>query len=401
MTIALTEPARAPIIALCLSGGGFRAALFHLGAVRRLNELGVLGRVSVISSVSGGSILAGHLAERVRPWPAPGESFPDWETRVAVPFRAFCAKNIRTGPILRRLLNPLCWFDGQTQVRALERTYHRKLTGMLLRDLPATPRFIFCATDLAFGVNWVFEKERVGDYQVGYAITPADWSVARAVAASSCFPPIFGPQWPKLKPDQLHGGKYPKRKSRDALIANLSLTDGGVYDNMATEPIVGDDPAERTMLISDGGAVFRYEVTQWFVQRLWRYASIVQDQAGKVRRRWLIEQFKRRNPVRGAYWSISSAVTSYGLDAGRGYSKAFATDRIAPIRTDLDAFSAGEAAVLENHGYSLADAGVRVHLPDLLPPTASEPTLPHPAMDEVSAEVALIGSQKRRWLGRN
>jgi NTE family protein len=42
-------------IALCLSGGGFRASLFHLGALRRLHDLGILQRVSAISSVSGGA----------------------------------------------------------------------------------------------------------------------------------------------------------------------------------------------------------------------------------------------------------------------------------------------------------------------------------------------------------
>src|SRR5438309_7042658 len=52
-------------VALCLSGGGYRAALFHLGAVRRLNELGVLGRIDTITSVSGGSILAAHLANTI------------------------------------------------------------------------------------------------------------------------------------------------------------------------------------------------------------------------------------------------------------------------------------------------------------------------------------------------
>ena len=50
-------------IGLCLSGGGFRAALFHLGALRRLQELDVLRRVRWISAVSGGSIIAGHLAQ--------------------------------------------------------------------------------------------------------------------------------------------------------------------------------------------------------------------------------------------------------------------------------------------------------------------------------------------------
>ena len=49
-------------VALCLSGGGYRAMLFHLGALWRLNETGYLHRLGRVSSVSGGSITAGVLA---------------------------------------------------------------------------------------------------------------------------------------------------------------------------------------------------------------------------------------------------------------------------------------------------------------------------------------------------
>ena len=49
-------------IALCLSGGGYRAMLFHLGALWRLNDTGYLHRLDRVSSVSGGSIIAGVLA---------------------------------------------------------------------------------------------------------------------------------------------------------------------------------------------------------------------------------------------------------------------------------------------------------------------------------------------------
>src|SRR5918993_272115 len=48
-------------IALCLSGGGYRAMLFHIGSLWRLNELGYLKKLTRISSVSGGSITAGVL----------------------------------------------------------------------------------------------------------------------------------------------------------------------------------------------------------------------------------------------------------------------------------------------------------------------------------------------------
>src|SRR5258706_7140570 len=49
-------------IGLCLSGGGYRAMLFHAGALLRLNEAGLLSKLDRISSVSGGSIAAGALA---------------------------------------------------------------------------------------------------------------------------------------------------------------------------------------------------------------------------------------------------------------------------------------------------------------------------------------------------
>ena len=49
-------------VGLCLSGGGFRAMLFHLGSLIRLNEVGLLPTLDRVSSVSGGSLAAGILA---------------------------------------------------------------------------------------------------------------------------------------------------------------------------------------------------------------------------------------------------------------------------------------------------------------------------------------------------
>ena len=44
-------------LGLALAGGGFRAALFHVGVFRRLAELDLLRYVEVLSTVSGGSIV--------------------------------------------------------------------------------------------------------------------------------------------------------------------------------------------------------------------------------------------------------------------------------------------------------------------------------------------------------
>ena len=59
--------AREQGIGLCLSGGGYRAMVYHVGAIIRLHELGLLSRIDRISSVSGGSITAGVLA-LLPPW---------------------------------------------------------------------------------------------------------------------------------------------------------------------------------------------------------------------------------------------------------------------------------------------------------------------------------------------
>ncbi|MDP9350679.1 MAG: patatin-like phospholipase family protein, partial [Chloroflexota bacterium] len=238
--------------ALCLSGGGYRAALFHLGGCRRLNELGVLSGLDTISSVSGGSIFAAFLASHVWSWPQSGVKISDWEEKIAAPFRRLAARNLRTVPLLRRLL-PWNWNHESVSVETLEAMLRTHVTNLRLGDLPEQPLFVFSATDMAYGVNWTFQRGRIGDYQVGYLRPAHDYPVARAVAASSCFPPFFAPLPVGIVPSDLRGGTVPRTGEREQLVRNLRLTDGGVYDNMGLEPVW---KTHRTVLVSDGGATF-------------------------------------------------------------------------------------------------------------------------------------------------
>jgi hypothetical protein len=78
---------------------------------------------------------------------------------------------------------------------------------------------------------------------------------------------------------------------------------------------------------------------------------------------------------------------------------------IAEIRTDLDAFSDAEAAVLENHGYLLTEAALRRHVPSLLAASEAPPAVPHPewfppARTEAEIRAALLGSARRKVWGR-
>jgi NTE family protein len=92
-------------IALCLSGGGYRAMLFHVGSLWRLNEAGYLPRLDRISSVSGGSITAATLGDRWVPLDFDGagvaRDFNEW---VVAPLRALASKTIDRGAVVRGVL---------------------------------------------------------------------------------------------------------------------------------------------------------------------------------------------------------------------------------------------------------------------------------------------------------
>src|SRR5438309_2152443 len=81
-------------IGLALSGGGFRATLFHVGSLWRLNELGYLPKLSRISSVSGGSITSGVLARRWQELTFQNDIATNFLEKVVVPLRKFCERSI-------------------------------------------------------------------------------------------------------------------------------------------------------------------------------------------------------------------------------------------------------------------------------------------------------------------
>lgn len=368
--------------------------LFHLGALRRLNELGVLSRVTTVSAVSGGSLIAAFLAARLQPWPEDGNCFAAFEEAIASPVKRMAGKNIRNRPVLARLL-PWNLLNSQAQVDAMTGTIHREISSMALAELPRRPHFVFCATDLPYAVNWVFERERMGDYQAGYAAPPHGWPLARAVAASACFPPVFSPLRPRLEPDALRGGSARRDSRRNDIVRTMSLSDGGVYDNMGLEPVWKN---HAVLLVSDGGATFDAGPDRGFLWQAPRYSAVVSNQAAALRKRWLIAGFLS-GEMTGAYWGIGSAAEHRG--SRRGYPGGGVDEVISEVRTDLDAFSSAEQAVLENHGYVMADAAVERHTAGLISPGAQPFSLPHPEwMDAERVRSALRESGKRRLLGR-
>src|ERR1700712_4684946 len=102
-----TIPLPQPGIGLCLSGGGYRAILFHLGTLWRLNEFGYLKRIKRISSVSGGSIASALLAsvwdKLIFDQAGVAQNF---EAEVVKPLRAFISRNLDVFVVLKGLFNP-------------------------------------------------------------------------------------------------------------------------------------------------------------------------------------------------------------------------------------------------------------------------------------------------------
>jgi NTE family protein len=350
--------------------------------------------VDTISAVSGGSILAALLLDHIKPWPQPGEQIEAerWQAFVRR-VEALTQKNIRTLWVLRRLW-PLSWFDSTVAVRTLARRISNELEDHELSALPQRPRFIFSATDMSFGVNWVQERRRIGSWQAGYAAPPPpEWTLSRAVAASSCFPPVFDPMPIELDPKQLKDGEAKEHPQWEELVNRLRLSDGGVYDNMALEPVW---KSHAVVLVSDGGATLDFAPDKGLPRRLGRYLGVQSNQAGAVRKRWLLANFET-DVMQGAYWGIGSARSRYGYKDG--YTKKLADEVVSEVRTDLDCFTKPERAVLQNHGYDLADAAITRHWSALA--AVVERTTPHPGyLNEERVREQLASSHKRRILGR-
>lgn len=162
--------------ALWLSGNGYRAALFHLGALTRLNELGLLAQIGTVGAVSGGSIVAALLATRVA-WPLDG-AYRDWPERVAGSLRAIARRNVRARSILRRP------FPGGAAEAALEERYARELVRSLGGESRWGPRFVFGASGLTLSglaAGW----EECVEWEIDAAAHPPGYSpelVERTVA---------------------------------------------------------------------------------------------------------------------------------------------------------------------------------------------------------------------------
>ena len=349
--------------------------LFDLGSVWRLNELGWLPKLDMITSVSGGSITNAILATRWKGLTWSGGVATNFESIVAAPIVEFASRNIDVSAGLRGLLSP--WESISDK---LAKMYDRYLFlgDTLQQSVPEpvyghTPRFLFYATSLQTGVSVRIEKKRIGDYRLGEVPNP-DLSIAKIVATSSAFPPFLSPSILKLDPVSWVRTEGADLYDREEFRRRMVLTDGGVYDNMGLQAL------ERcsTVLVCDAGAPFEIQARPW---RLWpnqtlRALAIMTEQTRALRRRMLMADFGANEKPgqqsqaprkKGVYWKLNTKIGDFEL------ADALVTDStksaaLQHVRTRLNSFTPQEKGELINWGYALADAAMRRRVMGMPPP---------------------------------
>lgn len=372
-----SEQSQRSLTGLALSGGGFRATLFGLGSLCRLNDLGLLRKIDRITSVSGGSIVSAYLGFRWRDltFDASGVA-TNFDEVVARPVRRFCALHVDAPAILKGLVTPFRSI-GDFVASRYDTELFRKRDGSsaTLQDLPADgegPRFILCATSLQTRACVRFSRPYIADFNLGMLPDPTV-RLAVAVGASSAFPPVLSPVRLKTNPDAwVNPPKDPPRDLR-RLRSRLLLTDGGVYDNIGLEPLwqkdVGSPPRVETLLVSDAGGPADIQLSPWrnWLGQLGRVRGIMMEQTRALRRRMVVDELTAKR-LSGAFWGISTSINAYPL-ADALIADSDVTRALRHMRTRLNPFNEREQCELINWGYALCDAALRAHVqPGVRPP---------------------------------
>jgi len=359
MSPSAAEPPPASGLALCLSGGGYRAMVFHVGVLWRLDDAGLLGRLDRVSSVSGGSITAAWLALNWnRLAPTPGAPSPGFREQIVDPIRKVAGTTIDVGAVVGGLLLP--WATAADRVAG---RYRSLLFGdATLQDLPDAPLFVINATNLQSGVLWRFMKDAMRDWRVGEVKRPTI-PLARAVAASSAFPPFLSPARLALDPNSFTPGSGDDLQ-REPYTRDAVLTDGGVYDNLGLETAW---KRCRTILVSDAGAETPAEPApkrDW-LRHMLRVLNVVDRQVRSLRKRELIDAYKA-GLRSGAYWGIRTDIADYQLPDPLPCPHA-RTLELAAVPTRLCRLDPTLQDRLINWGYAVCDAALRKHVAPELP----------------------------------
>lgn len=229
------------MIGLALSGGGSRAIAFHLGCLRALNDIGLLDKINVISTISGGSVIGAYYAY------SPEKSFAEFEADIHKILKEGFQKKILYELIKPQNLTAVLanflitrvgeyWARSQKKQPFLQRypsrtdMFHKVLKreifpGIAMNSpLRKNIEIVIGSCELRTGSAFRFGNKKSGHWRGG-EIGRNDIDLAFAVTASAAYP-LFLPALDRTFNFTKEGQEQKRR---------VILTDGGVYDNLGIQ----------------------------------------------------------------------------------------------------------------------------------------------------------------------
>jgi NTE family protein len=372
--------AHRPRLGLALSGGGTRAAVFHLGVLRRLAAEGALERVTHLSTVSGGSLVtAVIMAQAGMKWPTSGRYEREIYPRVRdllTTTDLFSLRAVGLGGMLRfnhRLLS----HRASVLADLLETRWG--VTGNL-GDLPDEPAWWINTTCLHTGKNWRFARREMGDWKFGLHHEPP-YRLAEAAAASAAVPYAIGALTLDLPKDgwfdaDRRNHKASTRRERPTK-ERVRLWDGGAYENLGLEALYKPGLALRHcdfLICSDASAELPPDSRPSLLGLLGgrlaspRLFDITSDQIRALRSRMFFRDVLD-GTVRGTLIKMGRSTREIDLQVGRERTAqqydAFQSDaeaRRAHLHpTDLTAMAPHVFERIARHGFEMADIILTTH----------------------------------------
>ena len=370
-------------IGLALSGGGVRAAIFHLGVLLRLADGGSLNSVAEISTVSGGSLVTALIM-----------SIAELRWPTATDYREKVYPEARRVLTTTDLLTPsaLGWsglfkynfriFTSRARILA-DLLAERWGVGGRLRDLPDSPTWWINTACFETGKNWRFAKRHMGDWKFGRHYNPP-FSIAEAAAASAAVPYVIG----ALALELPSTGWYETDPATRAPLSNqpppagkVRLWDGGAYENLGLETIYKPDREQNGsdfIICSDASGPLSKPASPLSLLKgdlaSPRLFDIASDQIRSLRSRMFVQSLGT-NPPKGALLRLGNSVRDLDIKLRKKRNPSdydhFLSDSEVKLGlsqpTNLSALAPAIFDRIARNGYEVADITLNAYAPTYFP----------------------------------
>ena len=367
-------------IGIALSGGGYRAATFHIGILARLAKEGLLEHFSFISTVSGGTIAIGLVYQNNGfQWPTSDKYVDDF---VPSAYRTLTTADLQRKVILDVIKWPFRLFTSRANLIS-KRLRDEMGININVNQLPVgnpgaedlsqrEPTWLINSTCYETGANFRFESRRMGDYKIGYVDSPAV-PLSDAIAASAGLPVVVGPLALTTNAFIWHGGTIKGNPPANWKMPDkLHLWDGGVYDNLGLEPLInyGGPTASYAyrrdvdyLIVSNASGKSDFQEYKPGINALNRLISIPKYQVESLRSRDMLHRIVHHKAA-GRYFDTDNTcaqVLKNGYNEEqlqnicKNYLGKTKTDEAARIGTDIKNLTHEQFILLFRQGFEVAD----------------------------------------------